>query len=143
MYHDAWLGFQFAAEEIERRLGYSWGAAQKVLLDAIEHGAVRSQRNADDGDPDVWGGHLQRLIEGKLKPKGRARPQRELAREAIIALWPDARHIPHRTTDLIKPIYNWVMEHCEGCAPPKRDSIRRAAAQLRNAQHASPLAPDM
>jgi hypothetical protein len=137
----AWLGFQFAAEEVERRLGCSWGAAQKALLDAIAREDVRSQPSPDGGD--VWSVDVQRLIEGKLKPKARASPQQELAREAITALWPDARDIPRRTTVLLQRVCDWVARHRKGRAPPSRDSIRRAAAQIRNAQLASPLAPDM
>lgn len=37
-----WIAFNLAAEEVERRLGVSWGMAQKVLLEGrrllIAHG---------------------------------------------------------------------------------------------------------
>jgi len=45
-----WVGFQLAAEEVERRLGLSWGAAQKTLLEACENGKVTSRRTEDGLD---------------------------------------------------------------------------------------------
>jgi hypothetical protein len=38
-----WLSFQLAAEEVERRLGLSWGAAQKTLIEACENEEVRTR----------------------------------------------------------------------------------------------------
>ena len=35
-----WVQFQLAAKEVERRLGVSWGMAQKVLLEACENKEV-------------------------------------------------------------------------------------------------------
>jgi hypothetical protein len=47
-----WISFRLAAEEVERRLGVSWGAAQKLLLEACENEEVTWQQQASDG-PDV------------------------------------------------------------------------------------------
>jgi hypothetical protein len=40
---EAWFSFRLAAETVERRLGVSWGMAQKLLLEAIESGVIRSK----------------------------------------------------------------------------------------------------
>ena len=48
-----WLSFQLAAEEVERRLGLSWGAAQKTLIEACENEEVRT-RGSDVFDIDLW-----------------------------------------------------------------------------------------
>lgn len=49
-----WLGFQLAAEVVERRLGLSWGAAQKTLIEACEDGEVRTRSNYSGQGSDVW-----------------------------------------------------------------------------------------
>src|SRR5580704_19418156 len=48
----AWIGYTLAVEEVERRLGLSWGAAQKALLEACERGELR-WRNTPGGGPDI------------------------------------------------------------------------------------------
>jgi hypothetical protein len=47
-----WLGFTWTATEVERRLGLSWGAAQKLIIDACENQEIRSRPCLGDG-PDV------------------------------------------------------------------------------------------
>ena len=37
-----WLSFPLAAEEVERRLGLTWGLAQKTLIEACESGGDRN-----------------------------------------------------------------------------------------------------
>jgi hypothetical protein len=44
----SWYGYLYAAEEVERRLGLSWGAAQKVLLDACKGGELHWQGYANE-----------------------------------------------------------------------------------------------
>jgi hypothetical protein len=140
---EAWFSFQLAAEEVERRLGVNWGAAQKALIEAIENGDVKSQRDPDADFPDLWGPDLESWLEAKGKSsKARSSPQQELAKEAIAALWPEG-NIPAKTKEMEKPICDWVAKHRKGRHPPSRDSIGRAATQIRNARDASPLVPDL
>ena len=47
-----WIAFQLAAEEVERRLGVSWGMAQKVLLEACENKEVEWRRTEGLSDID-------------------------------------------------------------------------------------------
>jgi hypothetical protein len=140
---EAWFSFRLAAETVERRLGVNSGMAQKLLLEAIESGVIRSQRDESEEEhplgPSVWSADFEDWIEMKQKPK-QASPQQDLAREAINAIWPDG-NMP-KITEMVKPIADWVPEHHKGRSPPSRDSVRRAVAQIRNARHASPLAPD-
>jgi hypothetical protein len=63
----AWLSFRLAAEEVERRLGYSWGRAQKTLLDACKRNELR-WRNSQEGGPDVFDADLQRWL---VRPESR------------------------------------------------------------------------
>jgi hypothetical protein len=63
----AWLGFQLAAEIVERERGVNWGAAQKALLDACNAGQIRF-RNRDSGGPDVRDDDLQSWL--KARPRG-------------------------------------------------------------------------
>jgi hypothetical protein len=140
---EAWLGFRLAAETVERRLGVNSGMAQKLLDEAIESGVIRWQRDESEGEeyplgPSVWSVDFEDWLEMKQKPK---KPQQDLAREAINALWPDG-NMP-KITEMVEPVADWVLEHHKGRSPPSRDSVRRAVAQIRNARHASPLAPDM
>jgi hypothetical protein len=136
---EAWLGFRLAAEMVERRRRVNSGMAKKLLLEAIESGVVKSRRSEDSDDPDVWSVDFENWLE-RQKPKKKASPQQDLAREAINAIWPDG-NMP-KITEMVKPIADWVSDHHKGCSPPSRDSVRRAVAQIRNAQDASPLAPD-
>jgi succinate dehydrogenase flavin-adding protein (antitoxin of CptAB toxin-antitoxin module) len=63
-----WLSFQIAAEEIERRLGLSWGAAQKGLLEACEKGEMRTQKvERFERFPDVLDADFFAWLEAKLK----------------------------------------------------------------------------
>ncbi|WP_166145419.1 hypothetical protein [Methylosinus sp. RM1] len=56
--------FQLASEEVERRLGVSWGAAQKTVLDWCESGALRFE-NVAMGGPNVSYSDLQRCLEAQ------------------------------------------------------------------------------
>ena len=47
-----WLQFQFAADEVERRLGLGSDAARKELLDACNNYQVRWKQ--DKGGMDIW-----------------------------------------------------------------------------------------
>src|SRR6478672_5369618 len=60
----AWIGYTLAVEEVERRLGLSWGAAQKALLEACERGELR-WRNTPGGGPDIGDPDLFDWLEAK------------------------------------------------------------------------------
>jgi hypothetical protein len=62
-----WLSFTLAAEQVERELGMTWGAAQKALLEACNSNAVKSQR-ANVGGPDIWQEDLLTWLNSKLNP---------------------------------------------------------------------------
>jgi hypothetical protein len=63
----SWLGFQLAAEEVERSLGLSWGEAQKTLIDACDNGQLKIQRRI--GEPaDVWDIDFWPWLDAKLHP---------------------------------------------------------------------------
>jgi hypothetical protein len=61
-----WLGFQLAAEEVERRLGVSWGMAQKLLLEACENKEIKSQRT--ECGPDVFDTEFWEWLKAKQNP---------------------------------------------------------------------------
>jgi hypothetical protein len=46
-----WLSFPYAARDVERYLGLSWGAAQKALIEASEK--LRTRSNYSGQGPDV------------------------------------------------------------------------------------------
>jgi hypothetical protein len=65
-----WLSFQLAAEEVERKLGLTWGAAQRQVLDLCESGAVE-WRQRIPGGPDVERNDLLRWLEQPRKVGGK------------------------------------------------------------------------
>jgi hypothetical protein len=71
-----WLSFNLASEEVERRLGVTWGAAQKTLLDLCEKGTIRWE-NVPVGGPRVSYNDLQR----ELRPKS-------LTLTRVVGKWP-------------------------------------------------------
>ena len=76
-----WLSFQLAAEEVERRRGCSWGAAQKAVLDACKSGKLK-WRNGSQGGPDVLDVHFWHWLDKprpKPQPKKRSRVKTYLA----------------------------------------------------------------
>ena len=62
-----WLSFRLAAEEVERRLGVTWGAAQKALLDLCESDTVRWQQH--HSGPHISSNDLRRWLQDKLTRK--------------------------------------------------------------------------
>jgi hypothetical protein len=67
--HRFWYTYLYAAEEVERRLGCSWGAAQKALLDACERGDLKWQGYANE--PSVADNDFHRWLDAKLnRPVG-------------------------------------------------------------------------
>jgi hypothetical protein len=72
-----WLSFQLAAEEVERRRGLTWGAAQKALLDLCESGAVRWQQH--HSGPNISSNDLRRWLQEKLTRKTGGKQPRIIA----------------------------------------------------------------
>jgi hypothetical protein len=70
-----WLSFQLAAEEVERRLGLSWGAAQKTLIEACENEEVRT-RGSDVFDIDFWQWLNRQLTQSAGGKQSRMAPDR-------------------------------------------------------------------
>lgn len=85
---DAWLSFDYAAEEVERRLGLTWGKAQKTVMDWCETDAVKS-RQSFAGGPDVSRNDLEHQLELKLKPKRGFKQARIM--EQLAKMFPESR----------------------------------------------------
>jgi hypothetical protein len=65
-----WVGFNLAAEIVERELGLSWGAAQRTLIDACENQELRTNgKSVLFEDLTAW------LKAKRTKPKGGKRPR--------------------------------------------------------------------
>jgi hypothetical protein len=65
-----WLSFVLAAEEVERRLGLTWGAAQKTVLELCESGTLRWKQRPMGG-PDVSYFDLERWLKSPQKRGGK------------------------------------------------------------------------
>ena len=68
----AWIGYTLAVDEVERRLGVSYGAAQKTLLEACKRNELR-WRNTPMGGPDIADPDLFDWLNAKLShpPSGK------------------------------------------------------------------------
>jgi hypothetical protein len=121
------IPFHWAAVTVERRFGVSWGAAQKMVDDAIKAGAIKTEWRSeededflvlDHGDFDAW-------LASKDKKKSRASPQVDLAREALTAVCPNSNYPP--TPQLEKMVGDWLK--AQGRPAVKRDAILRATGR--------------
>jgi hypothetical protein len=65
-----WLGFTWTATEVERRLGLSWGAAQKLIIDACENEEMRWRTHLGSG-PDVIDIDFAEWLKAKTAKTGR------------------------------------------------------------------------
>jgi hypothetical protein len=83
-----WVQFQLAAKEVERRLGLSWGMAQKVLLEACENEEVTWQK-ASQGGPDVLDISLLEWLKAKQNPPRGGKQPRIL--KHLAAMFPNER----------------------------------------------------
>jgi succinate dehydrogenase flavin-adding protein (antitoxin of CptAB toxin-antitoxin module) len=83
-----WLSFQIAAEEIERRLGLSWGAAQKGLLEACEKGEMRTQKvERFERFPDVLDADFFAWLKAQQsRPRGGKQPR---IRKVLAKMFPN------------------------------------------------------
>jgi hypothetical protein len=66
-----WLSFPLAAREIERRLGVTWGAAQKTLIEACQSGEIETLSNYSGQGPDVFDVDFYQWLNSRLnQPAG-------------------------------------------------------------------------
>lgn len=63
-----WMSFQLAAEEVERKLGMTWGMAQKTVLEWCERNAVRWE-NVPMGGPRVSHNDLMNCLKERAVQK--------------------------------------------------------------------------
>ena len=63
-----WFGFQLAAEEVERRLGLTWGAAQKTLIEACKNGKIETRSNYSGQGTDVFDVDFYQWLNAKQSP---------------------------------------------------------------------------
>jgi hypothetical protein len=125
-----WVVFQLAAEEVERRLGLSWGAAQKLLIEAVKNGDVVSK----DGYY-VLDTSLTEWLKAKQGPAKRSAPKRDLAEQAVKALWPDGAPEALTSQQIVYEVGKWIVDYRKRQGLPRseisRDTILRAAGRKR------------
>lgn len=120
-----WLSFPLAAEEVERRLGLTWGLAQKTLIEACESGEIETQSNYCGKGPSVFDVDFYKWLTSAAKPKRTSRPQ-ALVLRAISELGL-ADNLP--TPALWQAVSKWHTAH--GFKAPSRDTILRATGRRR------------
>jgi len=139
---EGWIDFQWAAEEIRERLDLSPGAARQALRELCGGGHVRSiicaekpeeERAIDPGewakealdlrcrvDISIW--DLAYSLDDPVEEEeptnaetdgtGRSSKKRELASQAIKALWPEGiPEIPN--VEIEKQVGNWITNYCK------------------------------
>jgi hypothetical protein len=121
-----WLSFNLASEEVERRLGVTWGAAQKTVVDWCESGALRWE-NVPMGGPKVSYNDLQRCLRPKSMTLVRKQPKRNSAEDAIKQIWPDGIPSGVVNADIEKKVGAWLKER--DLSDVSRDTILRAAGR--------------
>jgi hypothetical protein len=124
-----WIGFQLAAEEVERRLGLTWGKAQKVLLEACENEELTSRRA--EGGPDVLDTSFLEWLKVKQNPRPAGKQPRILKHLAV--MFPNER-VP--IPDLC-PRYTLkadLLKADPGLAPLDEATLK-AAIEKHNATH--------
>jgi hypothetical protein len=149
---ETWIEFKWAAEIIRERLDLSPGAARQALRELCGGGHVRSILCAEEEraiDPGEWAKEALDLrcqvdvsmwdlayslddpVEGdNAETDGRSSKKRELASQAIEALWPDGiPEIPNG--EIEKQVGNWITSYCKQNNTSRleisRETILRAA----------------
>jgi hypothetical protein len=150
---ETWLEFQSAAELIRDRLDCSPGEARQTLRELCECGRVRSISCAEEEraiSPGEWakealdiGCHVDINVwdlaywldnerPTKIDGLSRTSKKRELASQAIKALWPEGiPEIPNG--EIEKQVGNWITSYCEQNKTRRleisSDTILRAAGR--------------
>jgi hypothetical protein len=131
-----WLSFQLAAEEVERRLGVTWGAAQRQVFDLCESGTVE-WRQRYPGGPDVSRGGFRRWLENKLTRKVGGKQSR--IRRLLAEMFPAG--VPHRGDCPREPLKAELLERDPGLKPLDLKTLKTAIdaynRQLGNARNTS------
>jgi hypothetical protein len=118
-----WLSFPLAAEEVERRLGLSWGAAQKALLEACDSGQIQTQSNYSGQGPSVFDVDFYKWLATAAKPARKSRPQ-ALVQQALAELG-----LPDDTPNpvLVQAVCKW--HTAKGLPAPSRETVLRATGR--------------
>jgi hypothetical protein len=131
-----WLSFQLAAEEVERRLGLTWGAAQKTLLELCESSAVRYQQHTH-GYPNISSNDLRRWLQDKLTRKTGGKRPRIIA--LLRTMFP--RGVPDRADHPREPLRATLVERDPSLHPLDFKTLKTAIEvynrQLGNARNTS------
>lgn len=136
-----WLSFQLAAEEVERRLGLTWGAAQKTLLELCESGEVRWQ-SVSHGYPNISRNDLRRWLQEKLTRKTGGKQSRIIA--LLRTMFPHG--VPDRADRPREPLKAELVERDRSLHPLDLTTLKTAIEvynrqvgnrQLGNARNAS------
>jgi hypothetical protein len=117
-----WISFQLAAEEVERRLGVSWGKAQKVLLEACENKEIKSQQRTGCG-PDVLDTEFWEWLKAKqYLPRG-GKQSRIL--KHLAAMFPNKR-VPDPSDYPRKALKAGLLKRDPGLAPLDEGTLKSA-----------------
>ena len=132
-----WLRFQLAAEEIERRLGLSWDAAQKTLLDACNNYQVRWKQ--DQGGMEIWDTDFVGWLRAKqgLPARFKAIGPSEKSERIIIHLvkmFPQG--VPDRARYTRKLLKAKLIMLDPGLFPLYRETLRKAVAKYNASKQA-------
>ena len=131
-----WVQFRLAAEEVERRLGVTWGRAQKLLLDACDNGELEWEPH--EGGPNISYTDFWPWLEAKQSPRKskRASPKLVLTKEAIKAIWPDGIPNTVTNTQIEREVDGWLEAHFKQKQLRKlvisRGTILRAAGRRKD-----------
>jgi hypothetical protein len=116
-----WISFELAAEEVERRLGVSWGKAQKVLLEACENKEVKSQRT--ECGPDVLDTEFWEWLKAKQYPPRGGKQSRIL--KHLAAMFPNKR-VPDPSDYSRKALRADLLERDPGLALLDESTLKSA-----------------
>ena len=125
-----WLSFQLAAEEVERQLGLSWGAAQKTLLEACKNGLMEWRQA--EGGPDVLGDDLMGWLEEKQRKAKIGKQPRIIA---LLAKMFSNERIPD---DCVRKVLRADLLKLAPSLHPLDEATLKSAIDTYNAEHADP-----
>jgi hypothetical protein len=131
-----WLSFRLAAEEVERKFGLTWGAAQRQVLDLCESGAV-GWRQRYPGGPDVSRDDLRRWLEGQLTREVGGKQSRII--RLLAKMFPTG--VPKRADCPREPLRAELLKRDPSLTPLNLKTLQTAIdaynRQLGNARNAS------
>jgi hypothetical protein len=116
-----WVSFELAAEEVERRLGLTWGMAQKVLLEACENKEVVWRRT--ERFPEIDDTSFVEWLRVKQYPQ-RARKQPRILKH-LAAMFPNER-VPEASLAPRYALKADLLKRDPGLAPLDEGTLKRA-----------------